>query len=960
MLCLNKKSWKNLSKSFLVSFILSCLIVSLLYFATKNTSAMEENSAGIKKEQAFPKPRKSENIHETAILEYVDTNEGKVVKSEIIDEPEGDVITEKLENEKNLLVEDEKSEQDLDKSIEKAENWADDEIIVMNDGELILETTIQDYLEEDFMYAINKKDVVYLSLSQFANFVGIMYENKNDTVISYYSNKKDFLYEIDLKNHTAKAGKQNVEMKASDYKNFEDTMFFSTDFLARLYGVEIKYDLSDMTLKIDREQEFPTMVKRNATNRRNKRKLYQPKDKGFAGYETDERLFGLPVFDLSVSKGWSRSSEGKSTNSDSYSLSLSTIAMGLDVNAYVSGDFTSGDKPDVRISGGRTLLNEPKNKLNLKEFEIGDISGINSTYFVSSNYGRGITASSFKDLVMSADKTIDIVGPLPEGWEVELYWNGQLIGYRQNSIAGEYNFPAVPVSYGLNTFKLVFFGPYGETYTEEKRYYSGTSPVKKGEIGYNIAIYQPERYLIENENTPDYDGKDIPVIDSTFYYGATDNITLMGGLTQTPDAKENEETQHFAMAGVQYVLSGVTLQYNLENNIDTAKTGHHFEAQGDIYFGTIYAMYDRYDELHSPLSYYGDEYLKDKTEFRLNGGLFGVPYYISYRMGRKEEGDIPYENIVGRISKNVSKGWYLSLEDNYDVIEHENEIKPSIYTYWGNYSLTFDSTYRTNPNAEFTDVSARFSYRQDRYTYYNAQYRRDLVEHMDYYSVSGSRVFDFGGLSLSLQVDKKGNFSSYLTYNVSFSKEPDKLDLIASGYSSLGNAGSVYVKLEDDAGNPLEGVGIKANNMVKEQYTDEDGTVFITDLVANEKTDLVVDMETLEDISLKPDNEITKLVLRPGTIREVDVIFKHYGSIEGQIANKEGKRLYGYRVAAINDEGKEVASSFTDLYGYFVVPDVPYGKVNLIVYKENTKLAEVKNIKVDDLYISLDNEIEAK
>lgn len=829
---------------------------------------------------------------------------------------------------------------------------------VPEDSELIFETTIQKYIEDDYMYAYNDRGTVYLSLTQLASFIGLMYENNNGIVTSYYTNNKVGIYTINLNKMTAQAGDRDVEMNAKDYKNIDNTMFFSTDFLSRLYGIEIKYNFYDMKISIDRELEFPTMVKRNAEQRRKNSLAFEFADKSFKDYEFDERLLGMPVVDLTLGKGWGHYPKGRTTNSDNYTLNIAAIAGGLDINSYISGNSYDNHKPQVRLYGGRTLLDEPPNKLNLKQFKIGDINGINNTYFAASNYGRGVTASSFKDLVMSADKTIDIVGPLKEGWEAELYWNGQLVGYRQNSIAGEYNFPNIPVSYGLNIFKLVFYGPYGEKYEEEKRYYSGTSPVKKGELGYNVAAYQPWRYLVEQNEPNKYEGKDIAVLDTTFYYGLSDDVTLMGGVTQTPDAETRTQTQHFDMIGAQYALSGSSLQYNLEHNTDNSKVGHHIEWQGDVYVGSIYAMYDQYNGLHSPLSYYGNEYLKTKTELRYTSSVFRIPYFVSYRTGKKEEGDKPYENITGRVSKSLTNRWYLSVEDNYDAIMHLNELRPSLYTSWEQYSFDTNLTYRSNPNAKFTDFSTKLTWRQDRYTYYTAGYHRDLINSMDYYTVSGSRIFDFGGLTLSLSVDKRGNFSTYLSYNISFAKEPDTWNMLTSANSKLSNSGSIYATLHDDDGNPLKGVGVTANNMVNEQYTNEDGAVFITDLIANEKTILNIDMDTLDDISLKPDAEVRKLVLRPGTLKELDVEFKHYGSVEGQIANPYGKRLYGYKVVAVNDKGDELASVFSDLEGYFILPDVPYGTITLVISKDNVELAKISDVKVDDLDVMIENEIE--
>lgn len=81
-----------------------------------------------------------------------------------------------------------------------------------------------------------------------------------------------------------------------------------------------------------------------------------------------------------------------------------------------------------------------------------------------------------------------------------------------------------------------------------------------------------------------------------------------------------------------------------------------------------------------------------------------------------------------------------------------------------------------------------------------------------------------------------------------------------------------------------------------------------------------------------------KLVLRPETVKTVEFDFKHFGSIDGYISNSKGKRLYGYEISVIDENGKEVTSSYADLEGYFIVPNVPFGKYDVIISKESKKL----------------------
>ena len=849
-------------------------------------------------------------------------------------------------------------ETEEDDGIKYNEYNFDIDAYVPDDSELIFSYTLQGYTTEDYIYAYNYNKILYLPFSQLANDIGISYKTENRVVTAYYQNEPNRLYTVDLNNYTAKSGTLPVEMNKSDYRSIEKTIFFSADFLKRLFGIDIKANYFSMEMEIDGDKEFPTLVKLNAAKKRGK-STYQMPDRSFKDYEMDNRLIGMPVFDLQLGKSWGHSQKShRYSNSDSYAINFSGIAAGLDFNSYFSGNSGNDRKPTIRLNAGRTFLDEPPNALNLKTLKMGDISGMSGSYFASGGAGRGISVSSFKNLVMSADKTIDIVGPLPEGWEVELYWNNMLVGYRQNSTAGEYNFKNIPVSYGLNTFKLVFYGPYGETRTEEKRYYSGTSPVAKGEIGYTMSAYQPGRYLFENNQTSKPEGKDIPIYDANFYYGLSDDITLISGVTHTPDAPTKEEAQNFAMLGAQYAVKGSSIQYNLEKNLDYSNLGHHLEWQGDVYIGTLYASYDDYNRIHSPRSYYGDEYLKTKTEFRFSGSNpWRIPYTLSYRTGKKESDNRAYEDITARISRNLAQRWYISIEDTYSAIDHTNEIKPSLYHYWDDYTWQTDITYKHKPENRFTDLNSQLTWRSDRYTYYTLSYRRDIQSKMDYYSISGSRIFPFGGLSLSASIDKEKNFSTSLNYNISFAKEPDRYRILTSANSQLAHSGSIYVMARDETGAPVEGVGLTANNLVKEVYTDEHGNAFLTDLSSYEKTILNVDLESIGDLTLKPMFEQKKLVLRPGTLKIIDLPFSHVGTIEGQIANPYGKRLYGYKIAVVDANGKEVEYTFADLDGYFLMEDVPYGDYKLVVSKDNVELTVIPGIKVDDFDLYLEEEI---
>lgn len=845
-----------------------------------------------------------------------------------------------------------------------------EDIFNFSDDLLILEPVIQGFNLSDYAYVSQTDGKEYIALSQMSQYLGIKYiKNPNNTAKLWYADNEDVVYFIDFVNRkvilTDKKGyikEDKFWFRDYDVDVIDETIFFSVGFWRTLLEADIEIDELNMQLVIKREKDFPTIAKMRAEKKRNNTGFREFSKDSISDYNFDDRLIAEPVLDVQLGKGWGHIKGGKTYNTDSYAVNLAMLAGGLDVNTYISGNTSNDRKPTVRISGSRTFLDEPKNKFNLKTLKVGDISGISQSYFANAGYGRGVALSSFKNLVMSADKTIDLTGPLTPGWEVELYWNEQLIGFRQSGINGEYNFNDIPVSYGLNTFKLVFYGPYGETRTEYERYYSGTSPVKTGEFGYNISAYQPFRYLVEDNRTFEYEGSDTPIIDMTGYYGATDDLTLMGGFTQTPSAEDSFETQYFGMAGAQMSMSGSSIQYNLEQNLDTAKLGHHLEWQGDVYIGNIYAGYDKYNGIHSPNSLYSDEYLDEQYEARLSGILpWNVPYYLSYRTGKLESGDVTFENISARLSKRLTNGLNLTLEDSYygygSGRGYSNVVRTGLYKWWNLFSTETWLTYRTDPDPELTEVQARVDWRAGRNTFVTGRWTRNMLNDMDYFSVSGGHVFDFGGLTATLESDRDLNLSTYLNYNISFAREPESFGIVTNANSKLSSSGTMFVKVIDEEGNPVPEVGLNANGLDKQVYTDEKGTAILADLQTYERTILRVDMESLIDISLQPEEEIKKVVLRPGTIRTVDLKFIHKGAVEGKIANPEGKRLFGYQISAIDKDEKEIAQTFADLDGYFILDGVPYGTYNIVISKEGSILTELVDVKVDDVSVYLEEDI---
>ncbi|MCL2469611.1 MAG: hypothetical protein FWF24_05210 [Alphaproteobacteria bacterium] len=817
---------------------------------------------------------------------------------------------------------------------------------------------------EEYLYAWSEHDRIFIPILQLSQLVGFKLEEKEKLQGYFLSEQRKF--EIDFKKMTALAADgKSFSFTRKDVIEQDGHVYFTPEFYAQLLPIKITVNSIDLVLFVEAEEKLPPTIRLEKEKRQRKGTVDRQKD-SFRDYEFDNRWFTKPVVDLRYAKGFGKTNIGRSnettSNFDSYAVNVGMLAAALDTQLYVFGNTMINDAaPRMRLTMGRTFLEEPKNPLNLTQFAIGDIRGFGTTFFTQTGSGRGFYASSFKDLVMAADKTIDITGPLATGWEVELYDHGALIGFRQTSTTGRYEFLSVPVSFGQNTFSLVFYGPYGETYTEDRQYYAGTSPVKTGEFGYQTNLYQQDRYLIE-DNEPLVSNTNIPVFNATGYYGITDNISAIFGYESTPDAENNRVNRQFATVGSQFVFSGASLQYNFLYDLESGKTGHNFEAQGDVRIGDLFARYVMYNDLRAPSSYRG-EYLTSFFEGRFSSNLpwVNMPYYVSYQHGKLESGDST-DSVTARLSSTVWQNYHFTLENRYERLlwNETNDVSVLFQTQFGRLGTRGKIRYRTLPESELNNIGLRADYRWDRHTYFTATWDWDFVKNqrdVNRFSVSGARIFPFGGLTLQAAADTNRNISVVLGYNIGFGHT--EKGLFADATNMLSERATISAFVEDEHGNPIPDVMVMVNGAHTKAVTDERGEAIITDIEPYQKSIVTIDKETVGDVVLQPVLDEQKLVLRPGVVTEVRIPFVHKGAIEGQLTqNIEKPRLMGYTVKAQNKDGDTILETHTDADGLFILDSLDFGTYDLKITRGMQEVKTVENIVLDDFVHSVNPSIE--
>ncbi len=154
---------------------------------------------------------------------------------------------------------------------------------------------------------------------------------------------------------------------------------------------------------------------------------------------------------------------------------------------YLAGSDT-GALDEFRLMLGRK---DPEAQLlgplQATEFAFGDINLPGITLLDRAQApGKGALISNHPLSQQNQFDSHSFRGNLPPGWDVELYHNDSLLAFQQSRADGQYNFDDVPLLYGMNYFKLIFYGPFGERRQEEHRFMLGQSLTPPGQFNYRL------------------------------------------------------------------------------------------------------------------------------------------------------------------------------------------------------------------------------------------------------------------------------------------------------------------------------------------------------------------------------------------------------------------------------------------------------------------------------------------
>lgn len=622
-----------------------------------------------------------------------------------------------------------------------------------------------------------------------------------------------------------------------------------------------------------------------------------------------------------------------------YELFASGEVARMSVDARLASD-DRGVPDSLRARAYRT---DPEGRLlgrlRATNYAIGDVSSFSSPLVSQSLGGRGaIVTNRPVDRPDGFDKT-SFRGELPDGWDAELYRNGQLLAFARTRTDGRYEFLDVSLLYGQNRFEIVLYGPQGQVRRRAEVVAVGQESIPSGKTYYWAGASEDDRDLLQLHDPPDIGGR-----------GWRGTLGVEHGLdpktsvfAQLHTLMARDERLTYVEGAVRRAVGPALVELSAAME---SRGGVAARAQMVGQFGQTYVSAES-------IKAFGG-FRSDRIEPGVTGRhiiavdhafLFGntsLPTHAEARWIERRDGLSTLE-AGARVSANLRN---LSLTGGLDWQSQRargrdpplDRLTAALLANGrvGRVRMRGEARYRVSgPERGFEGASLVGEWGASERAQWRAEVGYDGFAKRGRGAFGYSRRFDRFAVGLTGEAATDGSVAAGL--NIALSVGPAARGGVRVTSNKLGSAGTaiarVYRDLNDDgvrqADEPFErGVQLTAGQSVVGAVTDARGEVVIDGLTPFRGVTIGVDTSSLEDPLVQPKTQGQRVVPRPGIAFRIDVPLVGAGEIEGTLMSADAG-VEGVDIELVDARGGVTATQRSDFDGYFLFDAVPYGRYTL-------------------------------
>ena len=844
---------------------------------------------------------------------------------------------------------------------------------------LILKMTLGKIILRDAIFGFPKQGSLILPLTDVVNALEfpITVDAENGRAQGWFLDENR-LFSLDLAASKVVIAGEVRSVDPAFVEQLPDDIYVDVRTLATWFPVDFEYDIPNLILNIESREPLPIEARLERDQRR-KRLFAQ---RGGAGRKYPKKdvpyeWITWPVSDSTFDFAVSSSDEG-STLTRSYTTLATADVAKLNADIFISG--TQDEHLNVaRIKLGRQRAEGGLlGKLDATKFAVGDVFGPQIAHMTRTKIGRGFTIANSPIGDETEFDRITLQGDLQLGWEVELYRNEVLLDFRESQDDGRYLFEDVPLLFGVNVIKLVFYGPQGQKREDVQQIRVGPDQIKPGSHTYNVTYNQQNRLTLtgddEDNNTDGFQGKTRYA--AQYKYGINKNLSAGVNFASIPF-----EGGHKVYTGGNIVtsLGPVYLRTDLTKDIVGGWAGT-LSGQTRLFGVSVFGEHTRLNDFLSEEYDNATDPLESETRLRLDGVIRAdflphIPYALNVTHENFKSND-KTTTIQNRLSTairraSISNTLNLTLTDPAESADTETasgtfQLGGSI----GDVRTRGQLSYDIIPEPVLSTIALSGDWKVTRRFNARAGISRDLSgDEITSYTAGVNSEFDIAAAGLEGAYDDGGNYSAKLKLSYSWGKDAADggLRVAAKATAERGTmTARVFRDLDGDGAftegvdEALEGVGFKSGRTKMKQLTNANGMAFVTSLDTYAPVSFEIDQGTLEDPYWIASPEGVEVTLRPGVPGHVDFAVVTTGEIDGVVYRQEdqwSKPVSDVRVQLVDENGDVVDEVRSQYDGFYLVEFIRPGTYQLRIDPEQLKRLELPDVAPRRIVIGKDGTI---
>lgn len=756
-----------------------------------------------------------------------------------------------------------------------------------------------------------------------------------------------------------------------------EDIYVDTTLLAEWFGLSFDNQLASLSIDVSAKEKLPFEKRKEREGRRDilgaRGALKKPE---YDRFTPPYRLFSLPFVDASYDHIFdsltdqSRHNYSTVVSNDLLYMQSRFFFGGNDQEPFANWRFNLG-----RVDVDRNLLGA----LRVSEYDLGDVFNTQIPLTATSRVGAGFRVSSFPFAQQSEFDRTNLRGELPQGWEVELYRNEVLLDSQTSRADGRYEFLDVPLLFGNNVLRLIFYGPQGQRRETVQTFTVGQGQIRPGRNYFRLSTNLQDTTLqtIADEEEPDsYD-------DLARYF-----VEYQAGLSRLWSLSAsfasytlNRERLYFGSLGLRTGLFGAFSRLDVSHDVGNEGTAVEFATQTAFGGVSLLAQHAQFFDFQSERFQNTTDPVKSRSSLRLNfnipswGIVPQIPFAATGQATRRESGETDYR-ITNRLSMFLGG---VSVSNNLTATLRRGGNQPPTDDLTGSVlmntrlwrlSLRGTLNYELEPINRLQDLTGTLDYNFTQNFGARVTVTKQLqgLEQTSYEMALNTRFQSFA-LGVTGIINDDGDFSVGTTFTFSFGLDPrTNSPIMRSDRLATSGSASARVFLDQnqngiyDAGTdePLPGVQFQPGG--KDIQTDEQGIAFIPGISANRPTDVTVQKKTLDDPFWILPDEGFEVVTRPGRAALLEFPVIQTGEVDGTVFLLKGgaeSAVSNVALQMVDEQGKVAYEVKSEFDGFYLFTFVRPGKYILRVNPEQVERLNLKTSPQQEVVITAKGNVES-